>query len=246
MSMWIPLLFLLVSFVAGVMNGSAQRSRWARSEFASGVVRVENATNFSSVSDVDLCCGKFSSATSDKLTITIGGEWPVTQAFLLGFRLGNANYSDVFSATVDVPIIIGDQVKDVAYTTEMETRVSGVNLDVTTKFFPVWGLWVSAGLRTSILLDHFATITVDAEDLTYRTSLNDGSTYFSAIGSIGYEIPLDSEGIVLLNPTLGASLGLGDYNSLDWKINTLSAQIGIVWQWGSKLIDDADSGDQFR
>jgi hypothetical protein len=52
--------------------------------------------------------------------------------------------------------------------------------------------------------------------------------------------------VFLLNPTIGASIGLADYNSLDWKINTLSAQIGVVWQWGTKLIEEADSGDQFR
>lgn len=241
--LWIALLSISIG---GYVECKAQRTRWARSEFAAGIVRVENVVNFSDLPNIELCCGAFNSATSDRLMITVGGEWPVTQAFLLGFRLGNANYSDVFNATVDVPIIIGDEVRDVTYTRQMETRVSGINLDVTSKFFPVWGLWISAGVRTSILLEHFATITLDAEKLTYRTSLNDGSLYFSGIGSIGYEIPLDSEGVVLLNPTLGVSLGLGDYNSLDWRINTLFAQLGIVWQWGSKLIDDADSGDQFR
>ncbi|MBL0322200.1 MAG: hypothetical protein IPP80_07475 [Ignavibacteria bacterium] len=209
-------------------------------------MRVENATNFSGVSSLGLCCGQFTSATSDRLTITVGGEWPLTQFFMVGFRLGNANYSDEFTATNSAPLIIGDEVKDVTYTTQMVTDIRGLNLDFVAKLFPVAGLWVSAGIRTSILVDRFATITVDSDVSAYRTSLNQGATYISGVGAIGYEIPLDSEGVFLLNPTIGASIGLSDYNSLDWKINTLSAQIGVVWQWGTKLIDEADSGDQFR
>lgn len=242
----ISLLVVVAMFTAGLGECNAQTTRWARSEFAAGAVRVENVANFSDLPNTELCCGSFGSATSDRLTITAGGEWPVTQAFLLGFRLGNANYSDELTATASVPIIVGDQIKYVTYTTQMVTVISGLNLDLLAKLFPVSGLWVSAGLRTSILLDHYATITVDADGTTYRSSLNDGSTYFSAVGSIGYEIPLDEDGVVLLNPSFGTSLGLSDYNDVDWKINTLFAQIGFVWQWGSKLIDEADSGEQFE
>jgi hypothetical protein len=230
---------MLVVATLGAVEVAAQPIRWARSEFTGGVVRVENATNFSGVSSLGLCCGQFTSATSDKLTITVGGEWPLTQFFMIGFRLGNANYSDEFTATNSAPLIIGDEVKDV-------TDIRGLNLDLVAKLFPVAGLWISAGIRTSVLLDRFATISVDSDVSAYRTSLNQGATYISGVGAIGYEIPLDSEGVFLLNPTIGASIGLADYNSLDWKINTLSAQIGVVWQWGTKLIEEADSGDQFR
>lgn len=245
--MWIYIrVMLLIVAIHGAVHVTAQPTRSARSEFTGGVVRVENAANFSSVSNVDLCCGQFTSATSDKLTITVGGEWPLTQYLMVGFRLGNANYSDEFTATNSAPLIIGDEIKDVTYTTQMVTDIRGLNLDLVAKLFPVAGLWVSAGLRTSILVDRFATISVDSDVSAYRTSLNQGATYLSGVGAIGYEIPLDSKGVFLLNPTIGASIGLSDYNSIDWKINTLSAQIGVVWQWGTKLIDEADSGDQFR